>query len=333
MPLGNVKTRIPMLKTLGRFAFVDDAKDYLEALELTLEPRATCYFVAPADFGKLDAMLAQTRNLLRKEQELLLHVSRAQAGDEANLEFTAARRALAYFAEPCRLDMVIGLFSDYSMPVEDGISLCAKYKMTGLQRTLLTGIAEERKAIEAFNAGAIETYMPKSVGPLYARILEQIASQTIESGARRGELLQASVGDDLLNTLANPAAGEALTRFLEQHGITEHILLGSPQGLLGITEHGHAIWIQLETASSFAQLLEEVTTSDVGWSSEVIERIATRRSIIAEAFMGQLGRRATEHDAQIVCDAPYLAAGVFPLRELPPEFTPAARQPSASAAA
>ncbi|XOV84362.1 MAG: hypothetical protein ACFHXK_04445 [bacterium] len=53
------------------------------------------------------------------------------------------------------------LMIDYAMPVFDGLEFCAEIKDKTLKKALLTGVAEEKTAVAAFNQGLIDSYIPK----------------------------------------------------------------------------------------------------------------------------------------------------------------------------
>ena len=51
---------------------------------------------------------------------------------------------------------------DYSMPEVDGIQFLTSIRNANCMKILLTGIADEREAVAAFNAGLIDCYLKKT---------------------------------------------------------------------------------------------------------------------------------------------------------------------------
>jgi CheY-like chemotaxis protein len=321
---------LPLLRTSGRFAFVDDDEHYLAALQRSLPSDiAASFFVAPRDLPALEEALTRTSLLRIKERADLINIVRAQQGDEPGSDLptaqggSVAERVLRYFADPERLEDYFGLFSDYAMPAEDGVMLCARHRLPGLQRTLLTGIAGESTAIQAFNAGAIENYLPKHEPAFGVRLLEQFAWQTAASGARRGELLGATISPTLQALLASRPVVASLRKLLAHYGVAQYMVLGAPQGAVGITTGGKALWLQLETAMSFPELVEIL--QEYQWSAAVAKRVAHHQTIVSEAFMAQLGKRACEQDAVVLSQEPLLCTSVFQIGNLPPDLSPHVR--------
>jgi CheY-like chemotaxis protein len=65
---------------------------------------------------------------------------------------------------PDRFSRISVVVSDYSMPgMMDGVSFCSSIKDKNIQKILLTGAADERIAIDAFNNGYINRFLRKGV--------------------------------------------------------------------------------------------------------------------------------------------------------------------------
>ena len=73
---------------------------------------------------------------------------------------------LTSFHEPMynmnRFSEVSILIVDYAMPEMDGLALCRQIAHTPIKKILLTGKADEKLAISAFNEGLIQRYVNKS---------------------------------------------------------------------------------------------------------------------------------------------------------------------------
>jgi CheY-like chemotaxis protein len=63
--------------------------------------------------------------------------------------------------DPNRFSIISTVITDYSMPEMTGVELCANIKDKNIQKVLLTAIADEKIAIDAFNAGYISRFVKK----------------------------------------------------------------------------------------------------------------------------------------------------------------------------
>ena len=73
-----------------------------------------------------------------------------------------------------RFSKISAVLIDYSMPGIDGIDLCSRILDPNIQKVLLTGVADEKVAINAFNDGYINRYVRKSSTNIVADVLQGI---------------------------------------------------------------------------------------------------------------------------------------------------------------
>lgn len=306
------------------FAFIDDDQDLLEALEIafgrTFRAR---FFDHPA---KLDPVLERSAEFLKAEREQLLRVATEQ---NPNNDGHAAYEALKYFAAPWRKEIVGVLIVDYDMPAENGVVLCGRHEEFGLQRLLLTGVADEQKANVAFNLGRIEYYLGKhfhkakpSLGELNAELKSQMVRLRDVSADRRGQSLLPMVDSDINEILQVQAAADSLRRLLDEYKVREHMMLGLPRGILALTTDKRAFWFQLETVKSRKSHLDVIADSEGEWGGDVLERVSRGESVLNFSCMGQIGLKTLERPLRIVSQAPFLAVGVTELEGLPEELQP-----------
>lgn len=79
-----------------------------------------------------------------------------------------------------RFDIRSVAFIDYDMPSMDGIDFCRQITNKSIKKVLLTGIADELVAIEAFNKGLIDGYIKKQDDNLMQKVASFISELTIK---------------------------------------------------------------------------------------------------------------------------------------------------------
>jgi len=134
-----------------------------------------------------------------------------------------------------RLSVVV---VDYSMPGLNGLQFCEQIKDPQIGKVLLTGVADEKMAVEAFNAGIIDRFISKS-HPQASEHISDFSREMQHAYFRR----QTQQMHQTLR-LAGPL-------FLDDHSVTnwvrrqmmrnnfcEYYMVSEPPGLLMITPNG-----------------------------------------------------------------------------------------------
>ncbi|MEI6790309.1 MAG: hypothetical protein WCK42_03910 [Myxococcaceae bacterium] len=136
--------------------FIDDSIDYLTCLMLNpgFELMLTELFLNPKD--------ALTHINLEKDSFSKVGVSENLA-DTFNHHISTsigAFKRLIYVSERFKKTSVVVV--DYEMLGMNGLQVCAAIKDPSIQKILLTGVANEQVAIDAFNQGLIQGYIRKN---------------------------------------------------------------------------------------------------------------------------------------------------------------------------
>lgn len=150
--------------------FIDDSRDFLLNFVLQLD-EGLAYRMFDSPFDALDCI-----NKKRGESEMLSQRCLSEYTEAKNCPLTnqtinlnlAAIHAEIY--NPHRFAEISVVVVDYAMPGMDGIEFCRRIADTNIKKILLTGKADEKVAIEAFNEGLIHRYIQKS-DPLAAELI------------------------------------------------------------------------------------------------------------------------------------------------------------------
>jgi CheY-like chemotaxis protein len=134
--------------------------------------------------------------------------------------------------DPARFEAVSVLVVDYAMPGMDGLALCEKLKDLGVRKVLLTGVADEKIAVSAFNRGLIDRFVRKQDRDA-ARQVNEAIRQLQELWFRdASRVILESVRRDDAPFLTDPAFQEYFARLRERHRIIEHYYAAEPSGFL-----------------------------------------------------------------------------------------------------
>lgn len=142
------------------------------------------------------------------------------------------------------------LVTDYAMPQMNGVEFCKATRTLPCKKILLTGHADEKVAVEAFNSGLIDCYINKK---------DSDAPQKLEAEITRLQRSffnqQTGTLKDLLSRhsyafLSDPAIEELARQLCDRYRFVEYYLFPNPAGLLFFDMQGKATLMVIETRST-----------------------------------------------------------------------------------
>lgn len=294
----------PLFHRAGSVAFLDDDADYLEMLALVMPARwhlrlylhpARCIQALQAEmpFWEADAwaqqqMVAQWRSGSPLVPQVLDYWSRA-----------SERHGLT------RVCVV-----DYSMPAMDGLQALGQLVDWPGARVLLTGQADEQIAVMAFNRGLIDQFITKQAPDISGRLVACVGQLLRGAHSRHAQTWRSTLQPQQDAVLRIPSVAAALEEMAASTWV-EHVVIGEPFGVLGLSMHGEANWLQLELPQGLQGLAEVAELQGV--TAHDVARIRTGEAI-ADVELGlSLGRPgpASVRPARWLGEAGHVLGAVF----------------------
>lgn len=166
---------------------------------------------------------------------------------------------------------------DYDMPGMNGLELCRAVNDPAIKKILLTGVADEKLAVEAFNEGIIDKFLLKHDNNSLSSINEYIESYQNKFFEEKGMIiknLSHKADYDFLNNERFHTIFEAL---FTQYNIVEYYLTGTPKGYFMLTREGkplHLLLLSEEDMETAADIVR-----DNSGPNELLKVIEQRRMI------------------------------------------------------
>ncbi len=150
-----------------------------------------------------------------------------------------------------RFEQVSVVVVDYDMPDMNGLEFCRGIHNPNIKKILLTGVADEKIAVQAFNEGIINSFIRKhdvdAVGILGNAIREM---QNQYFGQLEQKLSDAlSVGSHLF--LSDSKFAQRVREIKVSLGIVEHYIVCEPEGLLMLDGEGRSYLLMVRTAEQY----------------------------------------------------------------------------------
>lgn len=270
----------PLFHRPGTIVFLDDDPDYLDMLALVL-PRQwhVKLFLRPRD----------CLNYLQQEPPFW----EADAWNQQQLvdQWREGRPliplVLGYWSKYTERHALTRVcVVDYSMPGMDGLQVLGELSEWPGSRVLLTGQADEQVAVNAFNRGLIDQFIPKQTPDISHRLVEAVQHLLATPVSRHAEIWRATLTPEQNAMLRIPSVGRDLADFVAKRWV-EHVVIGEPFGVLGLDAAGQAGWLQLETRDRLRDLAELAEAE--GFTATVLEDIRRGRKLVDLELKQALG--------------------------------------------
>lgn len=296
----------------GSILFLDDDPDYLDMLGMVVPTQWQIeLFSRPSGFG--ERMRLEPARWEADANQQLQMIDRWRQGQPL------IPQVLRYWgSHPARYNLAKICVIDFAMPGTNGLQVLDTLLDWPGSRVLLTGQADENIAVQAFNNGLIDQFVPKQA-PDITRLLMRVLRRLSEAPHARVNAAWRQVLQPAQQSLLQiPSVSEALQAHATAHWV-EYAVLGQPFGVLGLNSQGQCQWLQLEVQSSLGDLAELVASAGLGL--EVARAVSSGRLLAAVELHQQLGLRGPVRTAPAMPmgnDGALLAAS-FPLapQELP----------------
>ena len=220
-------------------AIVDDSPNFLANLSLSLDP-TLAFHVFDSPSHALHALNSEQAIAPGPERFFTMYQHREEHSfDHHVIDLNMANVHREVFNKR-RFERYSVAVVDYDMPEIDGLEFCRRLAHTPVRKVLLTGKADEKVAVEAFNEGIIDRFIlkqnPDAMTHLQYTIRElqgkyfQDVERTMEDALNIGPL----------HFLRDPFFAELFQKIRAELGIVEFYLCSSPDGILLLDGDGNS---------------------------------------------------------------------------------------------
>lgn len=140
---------------------------------------------------------------------------------------------------PARFGQTCIVISDYAMPSMDGITFLKSLQNDNISKILLTGIGDERLAVEAFNNEVIDRFYLKNDRDLLSKISSAIFDMQRKYFYEISQKVNARLNYASPPFATDKAFIEFFDKILSERNICEYYLSHRPYGYLMMEDNGH----------------------------------------------------------------------------------------------
>lgn len=245
-------------------ACVDDDRNFLELLAMALPSSLSVQY-----FSKTRTFIERIQHsTLLAQRDFALFNKALNSTTEA--EHTIIRLLHYWHNNPQRWSICELGILDYAMPRLNGLEVLGMLPEWPGKRMLLTGVADERVAVEAFNQMLIHRYIPKHTEDVIDKFCAAVREISPQFHMPYQQLVRTQLNDAQISLLKSESASKALRHFADMHWI-EYVVLDNPFGVLGLSSTGGLSWLQLERSCDIEDL--KIIAALEPWSTDVLAAI------------------------------------------------------------
>jgi CheY-like chemotaxis protein len=190
-------------------AFIDDSAEYLRALRrLFPDSYLNRFFIRPRE--ALSFVRARHRDMTSHSTFRLDETESDQYGGNAI--------GHDILTDTSRFDQVAAVVVDYEMSEMDGISFFSAIKDVPCTKVLLTGVADESTAVDAFNHGLIDYYLKKTDPGLSQKLAATLSQAKELHCTQSGQISLGEIG----LSYCDPRVVEVMKGIVADRGIVEY---------------------------------------------------------------------------------------------------------------
>ncbi|GHU11696.1 hypothetical protein FACS189449_03700 [Alphaproteobacteria bacterium] len=180
---------------------------------------------------------------------------------------------------PYRFSRVSAVVSDYLMHGIDGIEMCSRISNKNIQRILLTGIADEKIAVNAFNDGKIDQFVKKVTNDFEEEIRNSITGSVYKYFQGHTENVTKNLSVLGKSHLEDPIFADFFFSKCFVNGIVEYYMLDTFGSYLLMDEYGKVSTLSVLTEHEMCRLIEIGIESDE-IASDVLNKLQSRKYML-----------------------------------------------------
>lgn len=216
---------------------VDDSSDFLANVSLQLDANlAFRLFQSP--LAALSAINRDSLDFPSVRDFFSLYRDRDDVDESRHVIDISLGMICRQVQNDKRFEQVSVVVVDYDMLELNGLELCRRIRSPLVKKILLTGRADERLAVEAFNEGIIDRFIRKQEPDAMASLNRSIADMQSLYFGRLERMLSDALSVGSPRFLQDKAFAQRFTHIRDQLRIVEYYLTCLPDGMLMLDADG-----------------------------------------------------------------------------------------------
>lgn len=276
---------IPICYFPTTVALIDDNRGFLENIRLELDSNSAVYKL----FDNAIAALSYLSSDVTIDPITNRFLSPAEDDDRdqhsINVNLNAIHQEIYSLQRFAQVSVVV---VDYAMPGLNGADLAEKLKGKPYKIILLTGEANETRAVKLFNEHIIHYYVRKADATAMPSLRTSIARLQQDYFQKLSQLILDGIVTNAapspLGCLTDPIFIEFFNQLLKEHAIVEYYLLDESGSFLFLNELGVPSWLLVKQTGEMESTEFDINFPDIQLS-ETLRQAINKREVLRHFFV------------------------------------------------
>ncbi len=257
--------------------FVDDSREFLVNFTLQMDDRMA-YRIFDSPYDALDLINAAQREVDNLNQRCVSEYVESNAWPMTNQTINIDLAAIHWEVyNPRRFAEVSVVIVDYAMPGMNGLEFCSRMGNSPVKKILLTGQADERTAIEAFNDGIIDRFVQKNDPNVTQLIQKNIEKLQWEYFRDMSDMVANMLAVNSPSCLQDPKFADFFMNICEENNIIEFYLTENSGSFLLLDEQANPSCLIMKTSQDLKHHYDLALDNQA--PQEVLDKLKTGEEI------------------------------------------------------
>ncbi|KTC66486.1 Two component response regulator [Legionella adelaidensis] len=257
--------------------FLDDSHDFLLNFVLQLD-EGVAYRIFETPQRALDYIQKKNCELELIKRHCLTEYTESRNCPLTNHTINLNLEAIhSEVYNPHRFSEVSVVVVDYAMPGMNGIEFCRRIENPNIKKILLTGQADEKLAIQAFNEGLIHRYVKKSELNAAELITKSIYELQMQYFQAMSETIVRILSVTSPSCLLDKKFAQFFRSLCQEKGIVEYYLTDNTGSFLMLDDDANVSYLIIKSQNDMRLYYD--LALDNGADEEVLDQLASGEKI------------------------------------------------------
>lgn len=315
---------LPVYQHPALTVLIDDSRSFLDSLEFRLNTRMAC-----KSFHDASVAIDWLHDVYKSSGQRKSKLMRVYFNDESDslgkcTTSVDSGQIIQAVLDRQRFEMPAVLVIDYAMPQMNGVEFCRAIQNLPCKKILLTGYADEKIAIDAFNQNLIDCFFKKNDHDVLDNMEAEIIRLQNDFFVAHSATLTDLLSRHCYEFLSDPAVGELVKQLSNQYGFVEYYLFANPSSILFFDAGGKTQLMVIETRTGLISHLD--IAQDQGAPPELLTALQESRLLPFFSDTDGVYRDTLGQNWMTYCVPPKICHGkqdyYWSLFELPSHYFP-----------